>query len=302
MASGSADRTIKMWDIRSHQLIQVMPTPFLLLPSSFSLPFSSYLSLPFPFVLLPSLFSLLFTACYLLPAALEGIKCIDSSSIYDIPFEDMRDPGSLSGIPHLSFHQNHCMLPLLVRFNQSFSFPFFHHTQHYGAHTDGVTSISMHPVRTTLVLSLLAPLSEITIHPSSPASHLTPSNYLPSPSPSSPPLSLPPSLHCLSFPPSTVSLPLPPLSLSLLPSPQSGYYLVSTSRDSSIKIWDLREGRLLFTLQVRAPCSHVLLNALSYLSICCAFITTAIPSLCLYFQGIFKLSNSMSIILKSFLF
>lgn len=35
------------------------------------------------------------------------------------------------------------------------------------------------------------------------------------------------------------------------PIPQSGYYLVSTSRDSSIKIWDLREGRLLFTLQVR---------------------------------------------------
>lgn len=194
------------------------------------------------------------------------------------------------------------MLPLLARFNRSFSSPFFHHTQHYGAHTDGVTSISMHPVRTTLVLSLLAPLSEITIHPSSPASHLTPSNYLPSPSPSSPPLSFPPSLHCLSFPPSTVSLPLPPLSLSLLPSPQSGYYLVSTSRDSSIKIWDLREGRLLFTLQVRTPCSHVLINALSYLSICCAFITTSLPSLCLYFQGIFKLSNYISILLKSFLF
>lgn len=30
---------------------------------------------------------------------------------------------------------------------------------------------------------------------------------------------------------------------------QSGYYLLSASKDSSLKIWDLREGRLLFTLQ-----------------------------------------------------
>lgn len=33
---------------------------------------------------------------------------------------------------------------------------------------------------------------------------------------------------------------------------QSGYYLLSSSKDSSLKIWDLREGRLLFTLQSHA--------------------------------------------------
>jgi WD40 repeat protein len=30
---------------------------------------------------------------------------------------------------------------------------------------------------------------------------------------------------------------------------QSGYYMMSSSKDASMKIWDLREGRLLFTLQ-----------------------------------------------------
>ena len=30
--------------------------------------------------------------------------------------------------------------------------------------------------------------------------------------------------------------------------PQSGYYLLSSSKDASLKIWDLREGRLLYTL------------------------------------------------------
>ena len=30
---------------------------------------------------------------------------------------------------------------------------------------------------------------------------------------------------------------------------QSGYYMMSSSKDGSMKIWDLREGRLLFTLQ-----------------------------------------------------
>jgi WD40 repeat protein len=30
---------------------------------------------------------------------------------------------------------------------------------------------------------------------------------------------------------------------------QSGFYLLSTSRDSSLKLWDLREGRLIYTLQ-----------------------------------------------------
>ena len=29
----------------------------------------------------------------------------------------------------------------------------------------------------------------------------------------------------------------------------SGYYLLSASKDSTMKIWDLREGRLLFTLK-----------------------------------------------------
>ena len=30
---------------------------------------------------------------------------------------------------------------------------------------------------------------------------------------------------------------------------QSGYYMLSSSKDGSLKVWDLREGRLLFTLQ-----------------------------------------------------
>jgi centriolar protein POC1 len=38
------------------------------------------------------------------------------------------------------------------------------------------------------------------------------------------------------------------LIFSLYDVTQSGYYLLSSSKDCSLKIWDLREGRLLFTL------------------------------------------------------
>ena len=65
--------------------------------------------------------------------------------------------------------------------------------QHYPAHTESVTSISMHPV---------------------------------TPLPSAPPVN--------------------PHSLPIWQ--QSGLYLSSASKDATIKIWDLREGRLLFTL------------------------------------------------------
>jgi hypothetical protein len=65
----------------------------------------------------------------------------------------------------------------------------FHHTQHYGAHTDGVTSISMHPVRTNIVLplatspplnypSLFPSLASYTLHVTSISSSISHSIFL----------------------------------------------------------------------------------------------------------------------------
>ena len=39
------------------------------------------------------------------------------------------------------------------------------------------------------------------------------------------------------------------LYIYIRPPLQSGNYLLSSSTDSSLRIWDLREGRLLYTLQ-----------------------------------------------------
>ena len=68
-------------------------------------------------------------------------------------------------------------------------------------------------------------------------------------------------IFCSSLPSRRIFSHLLSSSYSCLHINQSGYYLVSTSRDSSIKIWDLREGRLLFTLQVNILIIfHVVVN------------------------------------------
>ena len=68
-------------------------------------------------------------------------------------------------------------------------------------------------------------------------------------------------IFCSSLPSDRTYSHLLSSSYSCLQIDQSGYYLVSTSRDSSIKIWDLREGRLLFTLQANIfIIFHVIVN------------------------------------------
>jgi WD40 repeat protein len=37
---------------------------------------------------------------------------------------------------------------------------------------------------------------------------------------------------------------------------KSGYYLASSSKDATIKLWDLREGRLLYTLKGHAGATN----------------------------------------------
>jgi centriolar protein POC1 len=70
--------------------------------------------------------------------------------------------------------------------------------QHYAAHSDAVTEVSMHPVLRYEPCPLLFHIYSMLIRY---ISHL-----------------------------------------------QSGYYLLSSSKDASLRIWDLREGRLLYTL------------------------------------------------------
>ena len=121
VASGSADRTIKMWDIRSRQLIQVRDG-FFYFVSSFNLSILAFLLNLF----FRPLF-LYFCSYFLYPLSILSL------SIYPLSIQ-----------PDL-------LISLLIILAILFLCAFY--WQHYGAHTDGVTSISMHNVRTFDVLT-----------------------------------------------------------------------------------------------------------------------------------------------------